>query len=224
MGTWQWESTGASDGASIVAADPSRYTIEFLATGSLQIRADCNRVLGSYTVTGSSISIQLGPSTLVGCPPDSQADAFLAGLISAATFAVSGGNLELGLALGGRMLLSTVPEPQLIGPEWQLLSYNNGREAVVSIQSGTQPTATFSSDGGVSGSTGCNTFNGPFQTLARSISMGPFATTRMACPQPEMEQETLYLQALERASTFQFVDGRLEFRDSDGALQANFEQ
>jgi heat shock protein HslJ len=224
LANWQWQSTQASDGASIVAADPSRYTIEFRADGNLQIRADCNRVLGSYTVTGSSISIQLGPSTLVGCPPDSQADAFLAGLIQAATFAVSGGNLELGLALGGRMLFSEVPEPQLIGPEWQLLSYNNGREAVVSILDGTQPTATFGSAGSVSGSAGCNTYNGPFQTTSNSISMGPFATTRMACPPPVMEQETAFLRALERASTFEFVDGRLEFRDSNGATQAVFQQ
>ena len=140
---------------------------------------------GATRSRATQISIQLGPSTLVGCPPDSQADAFLAGLISAATFAVSGGTLELGLALGGRMLLSTVPEPQLVGPEWQLLSYNNGREAVVSIQAGTQPTATFSSDGRLyPAPLGCNTFNGPFQTEARSISMGPFNTTRLACPRP----------------------------------------
>jgi heat shock protein HslJ len=72
--TWQWEGTGAGDGTSVVVADPTRYTIEFQAGGMLAVRADRNNVLGIYTVNGNELNIQLGPSTLVACPPDSQAD------------------------------------------------------------------------------------------------------------------------------------------------------
>ena len=82
----QWESTKAADGTVVTAADPTRYTITFSADNSVQIRADCNRVLGTYTVSGASLSIKVGPSTLVGCPPDSHADDFLAGLEQVQTF------------------------------------------------------------------------------------------------------------------------------------------
>jgi heat shock protein HslJ len=221
-GAWQWQSTRAADGTVTTAADPSRYTITFGPGGSLQIRADCNRVLGTYTVNGSSLTLQLGPSTLVGCPPDSQADQFLAGLNQVQSYRIAADNLELGLGAQGTMMLSRMPTPQLVGPNWQLLMYNNGRQAVQSILEGTQPTATFGSDGHMSGSGGCNTFNGPYQTSGRTIAMGPFATTRMACPQPVMDQEFAYLKALENATRYEFVDGRLEMRDDSGALQAQF--
>src|SRR5262249_53710384 len=72
--TWQWEGTRSGDGTTVVVADPTRYTIQFQAGGMLAVRADCNNVLGSYTASGSQLSIELGPSTLVACPPDSQAD------------------------------------------------------------------------------------------------------------------------------------------------------
>ena len=35
-----------------------------------------------------------------------------------------------------------------------------------------------------------------------------------------MDQEVAYLAALERATMFEFVDGRLHLRDDSGALQA----
>src|SRR5206468_6316087 len=35
IGDWQWQSTQRSSGASVVAADPSRYTITFQPDGSV---------------------------------------------------------------------------------------------------------------------------------------------------------------------------------------------
>jgi len=39
-----------------------------------------------------------------------------------------------------------------------------------------------------------------------------------------MEQETAYLQALQRATTYRFENGRLVLRDAGGATQATFMQ
>jgi heat shock protein HslJ len=222
IGTWQWQSTQPSVGGSTTVADPTRYTINFQADGSLQIRADCNQVGGTYTVSGSSLTLHLGPSTLVACPPDSQVDQFLAGLGQVTSFSVTGNNLELGLQGGGRMQFTTLPAPSLVGPNWQLLAYNNGRNAVQSVMIGTQPTAMFGADGQVSGSGGCNTFAGPYQSTATTLSIGPLISTRMACEQPVMDQETAYLAALERSTTYRFENGRLMLADGSGATQADF--
>jgi heat shock protein HslJ len=222
IGTWQWQATQASNGSSTVVADPTRYTINFQADNSLQIRADCNQVGGTYSASGSSLMLQLGPSTLAACPPDSQADQFLAGLGQVTNYTVTSNNLELGLQGGGDMHFSAMPAPSLVGPNWQLLAYNNGRNAVQSVMIGTQPTAMFGTDGQVTGSGGCNTFSGPYQSTASTLSIGPLSSTRTACEQPVMDQETAYLAALERSATYRFENGRLMLADASGATQADF--
>ncbi len=108
----------------------------------LAIRADCNSVLGSYTLSGSQLTIELGPSTLVGCPPDSQADQFLAGLSQVSSYRFADGSLQLGLSTGGQMTFGRAAAQSLVGPTWELTGYNNGRNAVQSALAGTTSTAT----------------------------------------------------------------------------------
>ena len=43
------------------------YTVEFKSDGPYSMKADCNQVNGSYTTSGSSLTIQPGASTLVAC-------------------------------------------------------------------------------------------------------------------------------------------------------------
>lgn len=207
MGAWQWQATQAANGSSEVAADPSRYTITFQSDGTLQIRADCNQVGGTYTVSGSSLTLTIGPSTLAACPPDSQADQFLASLNQVASATLNRPTLELGLSSGGRMLLTPLPQAELVGPAWQLTAYNNGRGGLQSVEAGTQPTAAFGPDGVVTGSGGCNTFSAPFQSSGSSLTIGPVASTRMACEPSIMDQEAAYFAALERTSNYRFESG-----------------
>ncbi|MEL6567623.1 MAG: META domain-containing protein [Pseudomonadota bacterium] len=48
----------------------------------------------------------------------------------------------------------------------------------------------------VSGSAGCNSFNGAFTLDGAQIGFGPLATTRKLCPEPVMEQERFVLDTL----------------------------
>jgi heat shock protein HslJ len=168
--------------------------------------------------------VNLGPSTLVACPPDSQADDFVAGLNDVTGYSATAATLSLTLSSGGQMLFAPLPAPELAGPTWQLLSYNNGRGGVQSILADTQPTATFGADGQISGSGGCNTFSGPYQSTASTLSIGPLASTFKACEQPIMDQETAYLNALQQTSTYRFDSGRLVLVDASGATQAVFDR
>ncbi len=224
VGAWQWQSTQPASGSPIVAADPTRYTLTVQADASVQIRADCNQVLATASVSGSSLMLQLGPSTLVACPPDSQADVFLAGLNQVTSYSFSGTTLQLGLSSGGQMLFTPLPTPELVGPLWQLTAYNNGRGGVQSIQTGTQPTAMFGADGQITGSGGCNSFSGPYQSTSTTLTIGPLASTFKACDQPIMDQETAYLNALQQTSTYRFDNGRLVLVDASGAMQAIFDR
>ncbi len=48
----------------------------------------CNRISGTYAVSGSSLTFKLGPSTLMACPEDvmKQADDFTKGLSETASY------------------------------------------------------------------------------------------------------------------------------------------
>lgn len=93
---WQWQETIANVDP-LMPPDPSLYTIEFNADGSLGIRADCNRGGGTYTLDYAQITIRVGPATLIACPPGSLGDQFLGQLADAAIAASDGTRLAIGL-------------------------------------------------------------------------------------------------------------------------------
>jgi hypothetical protein len=93
---------------------------------------------------------------------------------------------------------------------------------------GSEITALFS-NGQVSGSAGCNTYQGTYRSTraagGNTIEFGPLATTRMTCDEALMEQEQIYLAALESATeytlegfalTITYPGGTLLFYDKDG--------
>jgi hypothetical protein len=93
---------------------------------------------------------------------------------------------------------------------------------------GSEITVLFA-NGEVSGSAGCNTYQGTYRSTRaagrNTIEIGPLATTRMMCDEPLMDQESLYLAALESATgytlegfalTISYPGGSLIFYDKDG--------
>ena len=108
---------------------------------------------------------------------------------------------------------------------WQLTSYNNGKEAVVSVLEGSDVTAIFGADGKLAGSGGCNNYTADYQVDGSSLHIGPAASTRKLCAEPQgiIEQEAAYLQALEKAATYQIQGDKLEIRDANGALLASYQ-
>ena len=82
------------------------------------------------------------------------------------------------------------------------------------------PTLTFNEDGTVTGSAGCNTFNGSVAIEGSSLEFGPLATTRMACADPVIgEQETAILLAMEATTGYTIDDeGRLVLTGGDAEL------
>lgn len=98
--------------------------------------------------------------------------------------------------------------PGLAGSSWTVVTIA-GIDAV-----GTQPTMAFATDGSVSGTTGCNQYNGTYTTDGQTIKIGPLAMTRMACLEEAVNaQEVAFTAALEGATTWAIdSDGDLELR------------
>jgi len=85
-----------------------------------------------------------------------------------------------------------------------------------------KPTIAFAPTGGtVSGNAGCNTFNGAVTIDGSTITFGPLATTRMACPEPQMAVESAYLAGLAGARTWRMDGGQLVL---EGATELRFDE
>ena len=104
--------------------------------------------------------------------------------------AASGGAATPGAATSGG------PPTELPGTSWVLQGIS-GAELGTGV-----PTINFGTDGTVSGSAGCNTYNGTYTLDGSSIKFGPLASTKMACPVADMAVETAFLAGLAGATSW----------------------
>ncbi len=74
---------------------------------------------------------------------------------------------------------------------------------------GVRQTVTFDEDGTVYGESGCNRFTGGYEVNGDEITIGPLATTLIACEQSVMDAEQIFLTKLQAAVSFSATDTRL---------------
>jgi heat shock protein HslJ len=98
---------------------------------------------------------------------------------------------------------NTVPF-KLSGSEW-LLEDLGGSGVLDRIQA----TLAFPEAGKVAGNGSCNRFFGPAAISGYTIKFGPLVSSRMACPEAVMNQESKYLDALQAAERFEWKDSHL---------------
>jgi heat shock protein HslJ len=104
----------------------------------------------------------------------------------------------------------------LEGPAWQLLSYIDAGGVQKNPLANTQISATFS-NGSLSGNASCNNYFASYQLNGNKLTIGNAGSTMMACLTPGvMVQETAYLEALQKAASFQINAGQLEIADAQG--------
>lgn len=58
----------------------------------------------------------------------------------------------------------------------------------------------FGMDGSIRGHGGCNSFFGSLENSEDGITIGPLGSTRMACPEPIMNREMAFMDALQRST------------------------
>jgi heat shock protein HslJ len=222
-----WGLVSYVDGAGGTVEVPDGVSATALfADGTVSGSGGCNRFSAPFQLEGDALTIGLAASTLMACPdPQSSVEAaYLAALDRTAGYQTDASSLTLLDDAGTALLTFDVIEPvALTGTEWTAVGINNGAEAIVSTQAGVTVTATFGSDGTVSGSAGCNTYSGSYTVDGDAIEIGPLASTQKACePTDLMTQEAAFLAAMENATTYSIDGSILELRDDSGALQVDF--
>jgi heat shock protein HslJ len=98
LGRWYWVRSTYNNDTDLMVDVPSRYTVEFKADGTLDIRADCNLLSWTYTRDANSLTINaLGTTTLAECPLGSLDEQFLQDLSEVASYVMHEGNLVLNI-------------------------------------------------------------------------------------------------------------------------------
>jgi heat shock protein HslJ len=215
-----WELSLLNDNALLPGTSIS---IQFTAGGKLAGSSGCNQYSGTYTASGNTLQIGSDlASTMKACAQEimDQESAYLKALGEVKTYSVTGDQLTLFDTKDKSILVYNARSQDLSGTSWEVIAYNNGKQAVTSVLAGSSITAKFGGDGTLSGNGGCNNYNGTYTVTAKQIKIGPLASTRMFCADPEgvMDQEALYLAALQTADTYKVEGTKLELRTKDGAL------
>jgi heat shock protein HslJ len=110
-----WTATGYNNGREAVVSLVADTTITatFAEDGSLNGSAGCNNFMTSYTLDGANITIQPAATTRKLCPGEGvmeQETQFLTALTTAATWSISGNELELRTA-DGALVAHFVAQP-----------------------------------------------------------------------------------------------------------------
>ena len=103
--TWLWQETDFNSGKTIPVLAPASYTLQFLADGKINIKADCNSGGGSYVVTNDvNLTIRVETMTQAMCPPDSLSDEYVKELNDTGSYKIErNGELVLALKSGAGM-------------------------------------------------------------------------------------------------------------------------
>jgi heat shock protein HslJ len=203
-------------------------TVEFGEDGQLGGNGGCNSYFAGYTVDGANLTVSQAGSTMMACMPEEimqQEARYLANLQAAASFAIDGEQLQIANAEGQTVLTFRATQPaSLVGTNWTATSYNTGTQAVTSLMADTAITASFTEDGKLTGSAGCNNYMTSYTMDGANITIQPPATTRKLCPEPEglMAQEAAFVSMLPQTATYTISGDTLELRTADGALVASF--
>jgi heat shock protein HslJ len=215
---WRLSSLAVLENSSAAAT-----TLRFEDKSSLAGFDGCNSYRGSYSVSGSSLHIPGEmTATIAACPEpvERQASAFKSALHSTVSFVIDAKRLQLLDANAQVVAVFDAAGLMLAGTSWDVVGYNNGKQAVISVLRNSHINVQFGRDGQVAGNAGCNRYFASYQETDGHIVIGQPAATRRFCAEPAaiMQQEQDYLTALQSGKRFQLDGDRLTLRTQEGAI------
>ncbi|TCC37348.1 META domain-containing protein [Kribbella sindirgiensis] len=203
-------------------AAKSQVRLQFTTNGRMSWNAGCNT--SETTVSTSDGRLSLGKeitSTLIGCMGAAQEqDTWIASVLSTKpAWKLDGDKLVLSTESTTISLLdkeTAQPDLALDGTKWQLTTVVTGEAA--SHQAGFEKVWMTLNGERVTGSTGCNEFQGTVARDTGKLTFGELATTRRACAGDAAAMESLVLKGLKGELTYTIDGSTLQLRSSGGGL------
>jgi len=186
-------------------------TMIFGADGSVSGQSGCNNFAGSHEDDGSNLTFGPLASTLMMCDEDAMTveQTFLGALQGTNAYTINGNMLEI--VYGGGVLSFEAQEAPVAGDtssdtvaggeslplewtEWSLVALDESLG--VAFDPSVSPVTALFDGMSVGGTSGCNGYGGPYVVDGDTVTFGMMAGTLMACAEPAMAVEQVYLQAL----------------------------
>jgi heat shock protein HslJ len=208
------------EGTEITGSEPA--TLDFF-DGQAGGISFCNHFSTPYTLEGTALTFGEMISTLMLCTGAGPEEEYVAALRAVANAAIEDGKLVLSNSDGDVLLVyAPAAEAPLEGVTWNLTGIlENG--GVASLILDTEITAEFTA-GTIAGSAGCNRYTAQLTLEGAAVKIGPAASTRMFCAEPEgvMEQEQAYLAALEQVVGIEISRNTLHLLNAEGLALLTF--
>jgi heat shock protein HslJ len=110
----------------------------------------------------------------------------------------------------------------LNGTGWTLTEYVSNDTPLASLHD-TEVTLNFDKEGSITGTAGCNHYFASYELKGTTITIGQAGSTEMYCTAPGvMQQESIYLALLGRASSVTIENERLTLADIKGTTILSF--
>jgi heat shock protein HslJ len=94
-GVWKWQQSADNSGRTWTSPNPANYTLQFNPAGTVVAQLDCNQSNGVYQADETNLTITLGPTTLMACPPPTLDSVFAQQLSQVSSYFFDGNDLIL---------------------------------------------------------------------------------------------------------------------------------
>lgn len=186
----------AVKGATLVPG--TRIGLSFI-NGTVNGSGGCNALGGSATIANGRLKTTELATTDMGCAdPLMQQDRWLAGLLGDSAITIAGDQMTLDDGTVQATFLDREiadPDRPIEGTHWVLDAIASG-DATSSVPAGVTSTLVISA-GHAAVDTGCNMGSATVQVAADTLTFGPMALTRMACPDAQSSVESAVVKVLD---------------------------
>jgi heat shock protein HslJ len=175
----------------------------------------CNTQSGGYTITDGTLEVAVMASTMMACEEAlMDQDTWLSEfLTSSPEIALEGGTLTL-TGSDATISLEAKAATPLEGTTW-VLTGTVATEAVSSLPADADASLTIT-DGQAAIRTGCNSGSTSVEITDTTMTFGPVALTKMACPEELTALEASVIAVLDGEVTYEIAGDTLSIR-KDGA-------
>ena len=190
--------------------------------GAITGSSGVNSLMGEYDAKrGGQISFSNLGGTKMGAEPELMAaeQAFIAALGAVDAFAFEESALVLTGPEGLKLTFEKMEMGEVDGTAWVVAGIVDAAGNLATPIEGSSLTLEFDGAGTVQGSSGVNTFSGPYTVSENTVEVGELATTLIAAVDEALNtQETQMLSALRAAKSWMITDDILELYDANDQL------
>jgi heat shock protein HslJ len=220
LGATQWVLRSYDVSGTLTVVPDGQFVDANFISSRVSGTAGCNQYDALYRAGGRTLLVDFMTTTSRICDDASNAmeQAYIPLLQQSRFYNVNGRTLTIRDAnLNVILIYDAAPNNPLLG-DWLILSYNNGNGAVTTPVADSNPTATFGLRR-LSGTTGCNSFQGDYNLNGDAVVIGPLARTQMACPDALMAQEQAIVTAFQGVGRVNYRGTIVELDSLTGSTQ-----